>query len=398
MVARPRSARVAWTSAWYANVRMRTFGEALGIEPALAGLVGAGIFHRLADAVLVRGDEGTFDVLTDEDLSEIGLPERPIRGGAIRAGLLRAGLMSETGSVVDWEALAGEVLKGRRVSRGNPGVSGGNQNGPAGVSPGNSQTPMLLPEIEGSPGGTGGVSGGKPPGKEVSPPHTPPLQERLLHSVPDGSSSSAPEAEKNQKVPPAGARAQDREPPWEALLEAWNTIATEHRLPRVRRLDAERKRLMVPWWRACGESFEVARRAMFEAAKVYSGMEGDRNHGLFALIRPANRQKWITAAEEALDRPTSDTVAGDFRDDLAKELEEAYPSIPPAPPPAPERPLPERIHEYLNRLFVEKALPLPEGYAGPDPRRVRPGDTQASAAAQRAIRAHLTQHPERIPS
>lgn len=395
MVARPRSARVAWSSSWYANVRMRAFGAGLGIEPALAGLAGAAIFHRIADAVLVRSDEGTIDALTDEDLSEIGWPEAP-RNGAMVRGLLRScALVGRDGVLVDWEVLAGEVLRKRGVSPRNGFLRETPADSSDGVSPRNSQTPTQLPEVASLPGGASVFFRETPPGKEVSPPHTPPLQERLLHSAPDGSSSSAPEAEKNQKVPPAGARAQDREPPWDSLLEAWNTIATEHRLPRVRRLDVERKRLLVPWWRACGEDFRVAQRAMFEAAKVYGAMEGDRNHGLFALIRPANRQKWITAAEEALDRPHADTVAGDFRDDLQRELEDAYPALPPAVPLAP---VGERVDAYLNRLFADRGLPLPSGYEGSDPRRVRPGDVRTSAAIQREIRAFLSKHPERIPT
>lgn len=391
MVARPRSARVAFASARYADARVVSLGLGLGFRREIAGMVGGAILHRLADALLVRGNEGSVAVLDDDDLGEICWPEDPGHGAQIRVHLARSGLVGGLGILADWDALALTVLRDRSSFQWKPPqVSDGN---PPAVSGGNDVAPTS-DAVSGFSGETGGGSEGS---KEVSPPHTPPLQERPSGSFPDGSFSSAPEAEKNQKTPPAGARAQDREPPWDALLQAWNTVATEHRLPRVRRLDAERKKLLGPWWRACGSDFAVAERAMFEAAKAYGGMEGDKAYGLFNMIRPSTRQKWITAAEEALDRPHADTLAGDFRDDLAKELEEAYPPIQ-APPPAPAQDLPERIDEYLNRLFTEKGLALPEGYEGPDPRRVRPGDVVASAAAQRQIRALLSKHPERIPS
>lgn len=90
----------------------------------------------------------------------------------------------------------------------------------------------------------------------------------------------------------------------EELRQEWNKTARRHGLAKVQILSKERRRLLVAFGKEAG-SLEVAAGAFEAAASTYAGMSNGRNFGLFNLSRPANRQKWITAAAEAGPAPWS---------------------------------------------------------------------------------------------
>jgi hypothetical protein len=179
-------------------------------------------------------------------------------------------------------------------------------------------------------------------------PPTPPNPKKVLDLQGDQSS----EQKKTQKVTEILG---DEIVPFVAIIEIWNETAAAHGLPLVARLTPDRRRLLIPWYRECG-SLPVARAAMEAAARAYGSMETGTRYGLWSLVRPANRQKWISLGESA---PPSEGLFP------IRDRARAH----------------QQAEDVIEALWADQKKPLPTGYDGPDPRE---GDAGPATESLRA--------------
>lgn len=305
---------------WPEIVRTAAALEEVGVPPAVATELAVSATHRLLCWAVRAGTDGDVSDVDDAEFARTAWPSHArsqryadpvVAGGMLRSVLCEGGI------------LVGDLLRNRLNDRV--------------IGCGNA--------VENDSVSTPGFAG-KGHLKRVSP-HTP-LPRKALNLK--GINPSESESEKTQRF----SEIPEDLVPFSGLVEIWNEIAIGHGLPQVARLTPDRRRLLIPWYRECG-SLAVARAAMEAAGRAYGGMEGSTRFGLWSLIRPSNRQKWISLGESA---PPAEGLFP------VRDRARAH----------------EQAEDVIEALWADPKRPLPKGYVGPDP---RDGDSGPATEALR---------------